>query len=141
MFENSSDWIKVFSTTLNGTFNSPILEIQPLHIFTSSIIGIQVTSASAKDTWIKAGYLSQVIEAPLGAGLAEGERVFIPLYVPKIIKFLLFPAPYKVSFQAPKYFRECTVSLWEFTGGSNTSDEDLAQIKADVTAIKELVGG
>ncbi|MBD2385256.1 hypothetical protein [Cylindrospermum sp. FACHB-282] len=117
MFQNSSDWTLIFSNTLSGTFNNPIPEIEPLHIFTSLIIGIQVTSASAGDTWIKGGYLSQVLDAPLGmAGMAEGERLFIPLYTPKIIKFLLFPAPYKVSFQAPKYFRDCTLSIWEFIG-------------------------
>lgn len=91
-----------------------IAAFEPSHLFLSSIVAVQVFSATAKPNWYKAGYLNQAIPVPFSLGLALGEFRFIPLYTPVIIKFLHFQSNYQVSFEVPPYFQDCNFKIWEF---------------------------
>ncbi|WP_017317114.1 hypothetical protein [Mastigocladopsis repens] len=123
MFDNPESWVLISNSTKNATLVGdliiqPIAAFEPNHLFTSSTIGVQAVSVSAKDSWVKAGYLSQFfVDTPLGlTGMAQGERFFIPLVVPIILKMSKFPTNYKISFQPPKYFKDCSFTVWEFKG-------------------------
>lgn len=118
-FSDASKWNLIMDSTKNATMSGeriiePIAAFEPSHLFLSSIVAVQVFSATAKPNWYKAGYLNQAVPVPFSLGLALGEYRFISLYTPVIIKFLYFPGDYQVSFEVPKYFQDCTFKIWEF---------------------------
>ncbi|MEH1796306.1 MULTISPECIES: hypothetical protein [unclassified Nostoc] len=102
------------ATISGGLIIQPIAAFEPSHLFSSSVVAVQVFSATAKPNWYKAGYLHQAVPVPFSLGLALGESRFVSLYTPAIIKFLRFPSDYQVSFEVPKYFQDCTFKIWEF---------------------------
>ncbi len=118
-FSDASKWNLIMDSTKNATISGdmiiqPIAAFEPSHLFSSSVIAVQVSGRTAKPNWYKAGYLHQAIVVPFSLVLALGESKFIALYTPVIIKFLRFPSNYQVSFEAPKYFKDCTFKIWEF---------------------------
>lgn len=118
-FTDSSKWNLIMDSTKSATFSGgiivqPIAAFEPDHLFSSAIVGVQVFSSTAKSSWYKAGYLYQAIPTALSLGLAIGESRFIALYTPIIIKFLYFPSNYKLSFEVAKYFKDCSLKIWEF---------------------------
>ncbi|MBH8576984.1 hypothetical protein I8752_29185 [Nostocaceae cyanobacterium CENA369] len=118
-FSDVTKWNLILDSTKNATIQGgmiiqPIAAFEPSHLFSSSVVVVQVFSATAKSTWYKAGYLNQAVLVPLSLGLALGESRFVPLFTPVIINFLSFPNNYKVSFEVPKYFKDCNVKIWEF---------------------------
>lgn len=118
-FSEASQWNLIMDSTKNATISGeriiePIAAFEPSHLFSSSIVAIQVSIATAKPNWYKAGYLYQAVPVPFSLGLAVGEFRFISLYTPVIIKFLYFQSDYQVSFEVPKYFQDCTFKIWEF---------------------------
>lgn len=118
-FSDASKWNLIMDSTKNATISGetiiqPIAAFEPSHLFSSSVVAVQVFSATAKPNWYKAGYLHQAVPVPFSLGLALGESRFIALYTPVIIKFLRFPSNYQVSFEAPRYFKDCTLKIWEF---------------------------
>ncbi|MEH2002362.1 MAG: hypothetical protein V7L00_27125 [Nostoc sp.] len=102
------------ATISGSSIIQPIAAFEPDHLFTSSIVAVQISSTTAKANWYKAGYLHQAVPVPFSLGLALGESCFIPLYTPTIISFLRFPTNYKVSFEVQRYFKDCTFKIWEF---------------------------
>ncbi|MBH8575779.1 hypothetical protein I8752_22800 [Nostocaceae cyanobacterium CENA369] len=120
-FSDLTKWNLILDSTKNATISGgsiiePIAPFEPSHLFLSSVVAVQVSSVSAKATWYKAGYLNQAIPVPLSLGLALGESRLISLLTPVIINFLSFTSNYKLSFEVPKYFKDCTLKIWEFTG-------------------------
>lgn len=118
-FSDASKWNLIMDSTKNATISGgmiiqPIAAFEPAHFFSSAIVAVQVAATTAKPNWHKAGYLHQAIPVPFSLGLALGEFRFISLYTPAIIKFLHFPNNYQVSFEVPKYFKDCTFKVWEF---------------------------
>jgi len=119
-FIDATKWNLIMDSTKSASISGnsiiqPIAAFEPSHLFTSSIIAVQVTSSTAKPNWYKAGYLHQAVPVPFSLGLALGEFSFIALYTPVIIKFLRFPNNYKISFEVQRYFKDCTFKIWEFT--------------------------
>ncbi|WP_413175392.1 hypothetical protein [Anabaena azotica] len=121
MFSEASNWNQVFFasrnavTNQNGEIIQRIGSIEIIHTFNSNTIGCLATSSRAD--WYKAGYLSQVIQAPLGmSGYALGESEFIRLFIATICKFQKFESSYSLSFDVPFYFKDITLTIWEFTG-------------------------
>jgi hypothetical protein len=118
-FSDASKWNLIMDSTKNATISGekiiqPIPAFEPSHLFLSSIVAVQVFSATAKPNWYKAGYLHQAVSVPFSLGLAIGDSRFISLFTPVIVKFLRFPNNYQVSFEVPKYFQDCTFKIWEF---------------------------
>ena len=118
-FSDAAKWNLIMDSTKNATMSGgmiiePIAAFEPSHLFSSSVVAVQVFSATAKSNWYKAGYLHQAVPVPFSLGLALGESRFISLYTPVIIKFLCFLSNYQVSFEVPKYFQDCTFKIWEF---------------------------
>ncbi|WP_373525096.1 hypothetical protein [Nostoc sp.] len=118
-FSDVSKWNLIIDSTKNANILGemiiqPIAAFEPSHLFSSSVVCVQVFSATAKPNWYKAGYLHQAVITPFSLGLALGESKFIPLYTPIIIKFLSFPNNYKISFEVQRYFKDCTFKVWEF---------------------------
>jgi len=123
VFNDPSKWNLIMNSTKTavmsgGSIIQSIGAFEPLHTFLSDTIGVLVTiNANSSLNWIKAGYITQYFDAPLGmSGLAQGQSKFVRLFVPSIIKMSDFPTGYKISFDVPKYFQDCTFKLWEFTG-------------------------
>ncbi|MHC5825590.1 MAG: hypothetical protein ACYT04_59510 [Nostoc sp.] len=102
------------ATISGGLIIQPIADFEPDHLFTSSIVAVQISSTTAKPNWYKAGYLHQAIPVPFSLGLALGEFRYIALYTPVIITFLHFPTNYQISFEVQKYFKDCNFKAWEF---------------------------
>jgi hypothetical protein len=118
-FSDATKWNLIIDSSKNATISGemiiqPIAAFESSHLFSSPIVAVQVFSATAKSNWYKAGYLYQAVPVPFSLGLALGESRFISLYTPVVIKFLHFPSNYQVSFEVPKYFRDCTLKMWEF---------------------------
>ena len=118
-FSNASKWNLIMDSTKNATISGeaiiqPIATFEPSHFFSSSVVAVQIFSATAKPNWYKAGYLYQVVPVPFSSGTALGESRFISLSTPVIIKFLRFSSNYRVSFEVQKYFKDCTFKIWEF---------------------------
>lgn len=118
-FNDLTKWNLIMDSTKQATISGssiiqPIAAFEPDHLFTSSIVAVQISSTTAKANWYKAGYLHQAVPVPFSLGLALGESCFIPLYTPTIISFLRFPTNYKVSFEVQRYFKDCTFKIWEF---------------------------
>lgn len=123
MFNDASKWSLVMDSTKTavisgGLIVEKIAAFEPTHTFLSDTVAVLVTiNANSSLNWIKAGYLTQYFDAPLGlSGLAQGESRFVQLFRPSIFKMRDFPSGYKVSFAVPKYFEDCTFKVWEFTG-------------------------
>jgi hypothetical protein len=122
VFDDVSQWNLIMDSTKTAVMSGGLIAqsigaFEPLHTFSSDTIGVLVTiDANSSLNWIKAGYITQYFDAPLGlSGLAQGESKFVRLFRPSIIRMRDFPSGYKISFDVPKYFEDCTFKVWEFT--------------------------
>ncbi|MBD2167125.1 hypothetical protein H6G04_22300 [Calothrix membranacea FACHB-236] len=132
---NSANWQQLYSTSVNavqlggGLAFAPILPITVPVLVESHIIALYVQSANSRETWAFGGFLTQKINLGLTVGgLPETDGVQkYKLYLDRIT-LLIFPkltSTYSVEIEVPKWFRQISVILWQYTGPESDTTEDL----------------
>ncbi|MCC5641072.1 hypothetical protein LC593_35655 [Nostoc sp. CHAB 5844] len=136
---NSNNWQSIYSTNINavqvpmqngGYIHSPIPEIVVPLVINKFILAVSVnTDVPTNSIWKFAGYLNQKISTGLVVGGTQ-DAVTVrgrPLSLDQInlIFFPKFSTSYSVSVKVPKWFTRATVTVWEYTGIDDTSEEIL----------------
>lgn len=118
-FSNPSLWQLVYlQSFLSDYFGTLQLPIPPFTtpLLSQNVIRVKITTTPPKPSWIRAGDMSQVINAggvqsviqKYSLNLGENRMLFLEPFSPYVLHFVL-----------PKYFNQATVSIFGYTG--NTS--------------------
>lgn len=127
---NAQNWEHVTEISGLATVISPgqILPIPKLTIpilLDKSVVAVRVDSVSAPPTWRFAGDIFQEIRVGIMVGgqpdaIATRRRVWL-----KQVALFFLPelsTSYALSFLPPKWFRDVTLTLWQFTGTNPNPD-------------------
>jgi hypothetical protein len=145
---NSANWNYLTSASKSAIVISPG-QIVPIPKFSIPIlldnptIAIRVDSVSAKPTWRFAGDIFQEISVGILVGgqpdaIATRRRAWLN----QICLFMLplWATTYALTYLPPKWFRDVTISVWEYTGDTpidNASEN--AAIVAQLTEIEQKI--
>jgi hypothetical protein len=136
---NSDNWQSLYSTNVNAVsvpmengsyLHSPIPEIVVPFLVDKFILAVSVnTDVPSGRKWHFAGYVNQKISTGLVVGGGQ-DAVTVrgrPLFLDQInlILFQKISTSYGVSIRVPKWFTRAGVTVWEYTGVDDTSEEIL----------------
>jgi hypothetical protein len=145
---NSQNWEAVYSTSSSAVRSSDgnyvsIPEITVPILLEKRIIVVGINSVSAKSTWHFGGYINRKIRTGItDGGNADStiERKRVSLNELNLIQFSRISANYALSLEVPRWFKDVTLSLWQYIGIEKDSTEELInQLQVDVTTIKNKV--
>ncbi len=136
---NSDNWESIYSTNINAVqvpmqngkyLSSPIPEIVVPFLLDNFILAVSVdTDVPTDSVWRFAGYINQKISAGLVVGGGQDATTVRgrPLFLDQInlILFNKISTSYGVSIKVPKWFTRASVTVWEYTGVDDTSEEIL----------------
>jgi hypothetical protein len=147
---NSANWEQRYSTTRNavslgaGSAFAPIPSITVPILISSHIIVVYVNTASSKDTWYFGGLISQKINLGLTVGgLPDSDAVQKNRLYLNRLTLLVWPriaSTYAVEVEIPKWFRQVSITLWEYIGPVADSTENMIQdLKTDLSRIESKI--
>ena len=136
---NSANWQSIFSTNIvavqvpmqNGKYLiNPIPEIVVPFLVDKFILAVSVeTDVPSESNWRFAGYINQKISTGIVIGGGQdatnvkGKALFLDQI--NLILFDKISTNYAVSVKVPKWFPRASVTVWEYTGVDDTSEEIL----------------
>ncbi|WP_055077664.1 hypothetical protein [Pseudanabaena sp. 'Roaring Creek'] len=116
MISDPSQWQLLFLQNFSGEYfgvsQMPIPKFDT-PIFSNSLVRVKITSSNALATWVRAGRVSQVVDAG-GVGSVFATH-FMTLDEYKIIDCSKF-ASYSLRVSLPKYFKQATISIFGYAG-------------------------
>jgi hypothetical protein len=136
---NSDNWESIYSTNINAvsvpmqngtSLINPIPEIVVPFVLDKFILAVSVdTDVPTDSVWRFAGYINQKISTGLviGGGQDATSVSGRPLFLDRInlIFFQKISTSYAVSIRVPKWFLRAAVTVWQYTGVDDTSEEIL----------------
>ncbi|MCF2146977.1 hypothetical protein IQ276_011050 [Desmonostoc muscorum LEGE 12446] len=136
---NSDNWQSIYSTNINAVqvpmqngsyLTNPIPEILVPIVLDKFILAVSVdTDVPSGSIWRFAGYINQKISTGLVIGGGQDATTVKgqPLFLDQInlILFNKISTSYGVSVKVPKWFTRAAVTVWEYTGTDDTSEEIL----------------
>ncbi|MBH8563779.1 hypothetical protein I8748_16535 [Nostoc sp. CENA67] len=136
---NSDNWQSIFSTNIvavqvpmqNGKYLiNPIPEIVIPLLLDKFILAVSVeTDVPSESNWRFAGYVNQKISTGIVLGgnqdatTVKGKPLFLNQI--NLIFFDKISTSYAASVKVPKWFPRAAVTVWEYTGVDDTSEEIL----------------
>jgi len=114
--ENAANWAikdSQFFTTLPELLLPEYVSVE----LTSNIIGVFVANSEALDTWNFAGWSWQQIQLPFGPGSSSTINYHkLWLRQKQLLVFPKLVTTYKFSARFPKWFKQASVTVWEYIG-------------------------
>ena len=121
---SNSDWSLV-STTIKDLSKSKIVDIG--RKFTSPYLLIRVSSRGQKETWSYGGKL-WVTSLVLGKQ-AKYQQIELEIFEQELISVSpYFEGKYSLLYQAPKWFPDVTIKVWEYRGLIDSNKPDYTEI-------------
>ncbi len=133
---NSTNWSLVYSQAfyaqqITATSYALIPKITVPLLLERHILAVHATSATAKDTWHFAGFLNQNVQLGLlvGGGPDAESVQRRKIWLNRITLLILpsFAPNYSISFNVPHWFKDISLSVWEYIGPEADSTEELIQ--------------
>lgn len=82
-------------------------------IFTKQHLIVSATCQTCRDSWHKAGYMTQIINAlPLNKVEVSNSKLIL-LNTPKLHSFTFFQLGYQLKFQLVDWIKELTIEIFE----------------------------
>lgn len=143
---NSSKWEFLSSQSASAVVISPgqFIPIPKLAVpilLDKRVVAIRIDSVSAKPTWRFAGDLYQEIRIGILVGgqpdaIATRRRAWLNQFCLFVLP--LWASTYQLSYQPPKWFRDVTLNVWQFTGDfTDDSPTDNSAIASQLTQIEQ----
>ncbi len=136
---NSDNWQSIYSTNINAVqvpmqdgkyLTNPIPEIVVPILLDKFILAVSVeTDVPSGSIWRFAGYINQKISTGLVVGgnqdatTVKGQPLFLDQI--NLILFNRISTSYGVSVKVPRWFTRAAVTVWQYTGVDDTSEEIL----------------
>ncbi|BAT53783.1 hypothetical protein NOS3756_27460 [Nostoc sp. NIES-3756] len=136
---NSDNWESIYSTNINAvsvpmengtSLINPIPEIVVPFVLDKFILAVSIdTDVPTDSVWRFAGYINQKISTGLVIGGSQdattvrGQPIFLDRI--NLILFQKISTSYAVSIRVPKWFTRTGVTVWQYTGVDDTSEEIL----------------
>lgn len=136
---NRDSWSKVYSksftaSAIPGTNKfTPISPLRLTHTFDKHILAIGASSFQTRPTWRTGFWLSMYVDVP-SIGKAEGYNKSIPLGLSIVIFPVLSPT-YNLIITIPKWHKEMTVEIWQYTGSVEDIKSDLDRIEQKIDTL------
>ncbi|MBD2344165.1 hypothetical protein [Anabaena subtropica] len=136
---NSNNWESIYSTNINAvsvpmqngtSLINPIPEIVVPFVLDKFILAVSVDTEVPNDSvWRFAGYINQKISTGIviGGGQDATSVSGRPLFLDRVnlILFQKISTSYAVSIRVPKWFPRAGVTVWQYIGVDDTSEEIL----------------
>lgn len=136
---DSNNWQSIYSTNVNAVqvpmqdgkyLTDPIPEIVVPVLLDKFILAVSVdTDVPSGSIWRFAGYLNQKISTGLVIGGGQDATIIKgqPLFLDQInlVLFQKISTNYAVSIKVPRWFPRASITVWEYTGVDDTSEEIL----------------
>jgi hypothetical protein len=136
---NSSNWLQSDSQQFNG-YGIP--SYIPPYEFEKHILAIYVDNSEAKDTWNFAGWVSQKIRLGVGPS-ANAESISNRKLWLGRTQLLIFPkltTTYTLSIQFPQWFKQASLTIWEYWGPEADSTENkIFEIKNNLLRVENKI--
>jgi uncharacterized coiled-coil protein SlyX len=133
-YENS-DWFLVTTVIKNQLTTSRVVDLG--RKFTSPYLIIRVNTKGSKGTWSFGGKL-WATNLVLGQQ-AKFYEVDLNLFGQELLIVpVLFTGKYSLLYEAPKYFLDVTLKVWEYKGTVN-SGSDLSSIASSITTLSDAI--
>lgn len=140
---NSDNWESIYSTNVNAVqvpmqdgryLINPIPEIVVPFLLDKFILAVSVdTDVPADSIWRFAGYINQKISTGLVVGGSQEATTVKdqPLFLNQInlILFEKISTSYAVGIKVPKWFPRASVTVWEYIGVDDSSEEILLTLE------------
>lgn len=132
----STNWQDAYSASASATYlpgsttsheRIPPIEV-PL-LFDSHVLAVYPDSTTAKDWWITAGWVSRRIQTGITIGgspdvrATESQKLIF-----REINLIIYPnitSTYSLVIDAPYWFDQLSISVWEYIGPVSYSNETL----------------
>lgn len=136
---NSRDWSLV-ATTIKNLSREKIVDLG--RRFTSPYLIVRVASREQKDTWYYGGKIwatnlvlgKQAKFYQVDLDLFEQELLIVPKY---------FDGKYSLLYEAPKYFPDVILKIWEYTGEIRDSvieqSQNYLELNSQINAIAQQI--
>lgn len=136
---NSDNWQSIYTNNVNAVqvpmqdgkyLTDPIPEIVVPVLLDKFILAVSVdTDVPSGSMWRFAGYLNQKISTGLVIGGGQDATIIKgqPLFLDQInlVLFQKISTNYAVSIKVPRWFPRASITVWEYTGVDDTSEEIL----------------
>ena len=154
-FSNTNNWNRLWGTERIAPTAEEVEEVREQRIpaFTmpflvnAPAVAVLITSESDPGTWIRGGLVRQKVSTGIEQGgvvdsfLNEQGMLLRKI---TIIKFPMVQSGYSLDFLVPFYFRQATLTVWEYVGDvSNDLEEQLANLRqlveSSLSSLTELI--
>ena len=113
--QSNDDWELIVDLTDINPTQLGVAKVNLNANLQSDFIIVQIEAGNQKTEWVAGGYLSQVYQ--FADFTVTAEQYFLAINQVNLIKLSpLAPIAFGLVYDPPKYFRDISIKVWEYTG-------------------------